>query len=111
MDLIGVLSNQDLQARLRCAIKELAAVRANGDVRGRCSYRQRPRRPGWVVKAIEEVLADRVEPMRPKEIHAAVEELVGEPVGWSSVKQALASHLSGSSPRLARVARGRYLSA
>jgi len=61
------------------------------------------------VKAIVKVLADREEPMRAKEIHAAVEALVGEPVGWSSVKQALASHVSGSSPKFVRVARGRYV--
>jgi hypothetical protein len=53
-------------------------------------------------------MADREEPMRAKEIHDAVEALLGEPVGWSSVKQALASHASGSSPRFVRIARGRY---
>jgi hypothetical protein len=46
--------------------------------------------------------------MRAKDIHAAVEALLGEPVGWSSVKMALASNVSGSSRRFVRVARGRY---
>lgn len=54
------------------------------------------------------MLTDREEPMRAKETHAAVEAMVGEPVGWSSVKQALASHISGPSPRFVRIARGRY---
>lgn len=43
--------------------------------------------------------------MRAKEIHAAVEALIGEPVKWSSVKQALASHVIGPSSRFLRIAR------
>lgn len=56
-----------------------------------------------------EVLTDRVERMRAKDIHAAVEALVGDPVGFSSIKQALASHVSGPSPRFVRVTHGRYV--
>jgi hypothetical protein len=41
-------------------------------------------------------------------IHAAVEELVGEPVSWSSVKNCLASDVGGKSARFERVGRGRY---
>jgi hypothetical protein len=71
--------------------------------------RQRVRRPGWVLKAVVQVLADRGEPMRAKDIHAAVEALVGESVPRSSVKGALASDVAGSSGRPVRVARGRYV--
>ncbi len=60
-------------------------------------------------KAVVQVLADREEPMRAKEVHAAVEALLGEPVGWSSVKMALVSNVSGSSRRFVRVSRGRYV--
>lgn len=109
VEVAGVLSNQDLQGRLRRVVKKLAAVRAESEVRKHRSCRQRSRRPGWVVKAIVEVLADRDEPMRAKDIHAAVEVLVGESVGWSSIKQALASHVSGPAPRFVRIARGRYV--
>jgi hypothetical protein len=62
-----------------------------------------------VLKAVVQVLADRREPMRAKDIHAAVEVLVGERVPRSSVKGALASNVEGSSGRLVRVARGRYV--
>jgi hypothetical protein len=62
-----------------------------------------------VLKAVVQVLADRGEPMRAKDIHAAVEALVCEPVPRSSVKGALASNVAGSSGRLVRVARGRYM--
>lgn len=47
--------------------------------------------------------------MRAREIHAAVEAMLGEVVAWSSVKGGLASHVSGSSPRFVRVTRGRYV--
>lgn len=41
-------------------------------------------------------------------VHAAVEELLGEPVVWSSIKNALASNVGGESPRFERVGHGRY---
>lgn len=109
MDLSGVLSNQELRGRLRRVAGKLAAVGRNGAIREPHSCRQRPRRPGWVVKAIEVVLAARRGPMRARDIHAAVEALTGEPVRWGSIKQALASHVSGPSPRFVRIARGRYV--
>lgn len=66
------------------------------------------RRAGWVVEAVVRVLADRGEPMQAKEVHAAVEALLGEPVRWPSVRHALASNVRGRSPRFIRLARGRY---
>jgi hypothetical protein len=108
--LLGHYSNHDLQGSLRRLAGKLAAVRASGGPRRRpVACRQRARRPGWVLKAIVQVLTDRGESMRAKDIHAAVEALVGEPVPSSSVKGALASNVSGSSRRLVRVARGRYV--
>jgi hypothetical protein len=62
-----------------------------------------------VLETIVRVLADRGEPMQVKDIHTAVEALVGEPVPSSSVKGALAKHVAGSSTRFVRVARGRYI--
>jgi len=62
-----------------------------------------------VLKAVVRVLADRDEPMRAKDIHAAVEASLGTPVAWTSVKAALAGNVSGASPHLVRVARGRYV--
>jgi hypothetical protein len=61
-----------------------------------------------VLKAIVRVLADQGEPMRPKDIHAAVEAALGEPVATSSIKTALVANASGPSRRLVRVAQGRY---
>ncbi len=110
MDLLGHYSNHDLQGSLGRLAEKLAALRASGGPQRRpVVCRQRARRPGWVLKAIVQVLTDRGEPMRAKNIHAAVEALVGEPVPRSSVKGALASDVAGSSGRLVRVARGRYV--
>ncbi len=61
-----------------------------------------------MLKAIVGVLADQDEPMRPKDIHAAVEAALGQPVATSSIKTALAANASGPSRRLVRVAPGRY---
>lgn len=47
--------------------------------------------------------------MHVKDIHAAVEALVGEPVPPSSIKGALAKNVAGSSARFVRMARGRYI--
>jgi hypothetical protein len=62
-----------------------------------------------VLKAVIHVLADHDKPMRAKDIHAAVEASLGEPVAWSSIRSALASNVSGSSRRLVRIGRGRYV--
>jgi len=110
MEAVGVLSNHELQGSLARLAKKLADVRASGGSRRQAVVcRQRPRRPGWVLKAVVQVLADRDEPMRAKDIHAAVEASLGAPVAWSSVKAALAANVSGASPRFVRVARGRYV--
>jgi HB1, ASXL, restriction endonuclease HTH domain len=66
------------------------------------------RRAGWIVGMIEQVLADRREPMQARAIHAAVQTSLGRSVSWSSVKNALASNVGGTTPRFVRVARGRY---
>jgi len=87
----------------------LAAVRAEGGPRLRpTSCRQRPRRPGWVLKAIVGVLTEQGQPMRPKDIHAAVEVALGQSVATSSIKTALAANVSGDSRRFVRVAKGWY---
>jgi|HubBroStandDraft_6_1064221.scaffolds.fasta_scaffold39936_3 hypothetical protein len=74
MHLLGVYSSHDLQDSLGRLAKKLAAMRASGGPRRQpVSRRQRPRRPGWVLEAIVQVLADRGEPVRAKDIHSAVE--------------------------------------
>ena len=108
--LVGALAAQDVESGLAHLAKKLAQVRASGGKpRATLSRRQRPRRPGWVVDAVAQVLADRAEPMRARDIHAAVEALLGETVCWGSVKNALVNNISGPSHRFVRIARGRYV--
>lgn len=107
--LLGHYSNQDLQASLARLARKLAIVRASGGPRRQpTTCRQRPRRPGWVLKAIIGVLANHGEPMRPKDIGAAIETVLGEPVAASSIKTALIANASGPSRRLVRGAPGWY---
>jgi hypothetical protein len=54
------------------------------------------------------VLERRGEPMQARDVHAAAEALLGDPVRWGSVKACLAANVTGSSPRFLRVAPGRY---
>jgi hypothetical protein len=110
MPLLGIYSNQEVQESLGRLAEKLAAVRASGaPLRQPVSRRQRPRRPGWVLKAIVRVLTDRAEPMHVQDIHAAVEALVGESVPSPSIRGALARDVKGSSARFVRVAPGRYV--
>jgi hypothetical protein len=80
MEVVGALSNHELRGQLLRLAKKLAVVRAGCAVCERRSCRRRSHRPGWVLKAIVQVLTDRGEPMRAKDIHTAVEALLGEPV-------------------------------
>jgi hypothetical protein len=47
-------------------------------------------------------------PMRVSEIHMAVEHLLGSPVAYSSVKDALSAHTRGADQRFRRIRRGCY---
>jgi hypothetical protein len=108
--LVGALAAQDIGSGLARLARKLAELRANGgQPRATLSRRQRPHRPGWVVDAVVQVLADRAEPMRATDIHAAIEALLGETVCWGSVKNALVNNISGPSRRIVRIARGRYV--
>jgi hypothetical protein len=108
--LVGALAAHDVGAGLAHLAKKLAQLRASGgQPRATLSRRQRPHRPGWVVDAVAQVLADRGEPMRATDIHAAIEALLGETVCWGSVKNALVNNITGPSRRFVRIARGRYV--
>ena len=111
MDIAGSLSNP--AGPLKVLLERAPTGRKNHCLRSAPSRQARDigtehRKAGWVLAAIVRVLTDRQEPMRAKDVHVAVGALLGEPVRWSSVKNALADNVAGSSPRFVRVARGRY---
>lgn len=109
-ELLATLAAQEARSGLSRLVKKLAGLRAS-DVQPRAitSRRLRPRRPGWVLDAVREVMADQAGPMRVAHVHTAVEASLGETVSANSVSWVLASHSAGSSPLFVRVARGRYV--
>ncbi len=107
MELNGALCNLDLAGfrRLDGLRARLAAAAPAVPV----PWPEPRRRPGWVLAAVTEVLGWAVgQPMQAREIHVAVEGLLGEPVSWSSIKNCLASNVNGEGPRFEREGYGRY---
>jgi hypothetical protein len=63
---------------------------------------------GTVLEAVTEVLRLAREPMRARDVRAAVEEALGGPIPASSVQEALATHARKGDRRFRRVAFGVY---
>jgi hypothetical protein len=63
---------------------------------------------GLVPQAIMQVLAQAVEPMRVRDIHDAVEDLLDRSVPTSTVKSFLATNAQADGTRLVRLGHGRY---
>jgi hypothetical protein len=61
-----------------------------------------------VLETVMRVLEQAEDPMQVQEIHAAAEQLAGEPLLWKSVKAALAVNAEGEEARFERVRRGYY---
>jgi len=64
-----------------------------------------------VLKTVTMVLERAEKPMWAREIHAAAEQLAGEPLLWKSVKAALSTNVTGKRPRFRRVRHGVYQTA
>lgn len=107
MELIGALWNLYNQGRL----PKLAALhgRLLAETPGTEVVR-RPlrRRQGALLDAVTTVLELAGSPLRVREVHAAVEELYGERVPFSSVNEALSTHARGDVGRFRRVGYGTY---
>lgn len=107
MELVGALSNPEIQDRLRRISDKLAQVAASR-ARPRPSAFVPKRRVGAVAEAISEVLSGSEAPMRMCEIHAAIGGMLAEPVPRSTVKSCLANNCQDQAGRFVRLARGRY---
>jgi hypothetical protein len=110
MELNGALSNP-LASDKNLHLAGLAAAKSDISIReptpGRPS-RRLPRRQGSVLAAVGSALEVVGTPMRVSEIHRAVEHLLGSPVAYSSVKEALSAHTRGADRRFRRIRRGCY---
>ncbi len=107
VELVGALSNPEVQCRLERLATKLDQIEAEGAA-PRHTILGRSLRVGAVPEAIMRVLADSVEPKRMRDIHAEVERLLGQSVTRSAVKNYLANNCQGEQPRFVRLARGRY---
>jgi len=65
---------------------------AGRDTAERPAYRALRRRQGAVLEAVTNALEDARQPLRVRDVHARVEELLGEPIPFSSVNEALSTH-------------------
>lgn len=108
MGLLGYYSNQEIQERLRRLSEKLDRLLASDAALRPSARRDRKLRSGLVPGVIEHVLNDSGGPMRAREIHAEVEELLGMSVLDSSVKNWLAKRVQDQQPRVVRLGRGRY---
>jgi hypothetical protein len=70
--------------------------------------RPAPAKVSPVLGTVTLILERAETPMPVREIHAAAEQLAGEPLRWTSVKAALAANAEGSEARFERVRRGYY---
>lgn len=97
------------RARRAKAAQDLREGRLARGARPLSDLGSRPtHRPGWVLTAVIKVLERSAEPMRAIAIHAAIEDLLGEPVAWSSVKNCLSEGTHRQPPRFERTGRGLY---
>jgi hypothetical protein len=109
-ELLAALAAQEARSGLSYLAKKLAGLRASdAQPRAIMSRRQRPRRPGWVLDAVREVMADQAGPMRVAQVHAAVEALLGEAVSKDSVSWCLSAGAQRKERLFLRIARGRYV--
>ena len=106
MGLVGQGSNRDLNEKMR-AIASTAATAKSKRRASRRTQRRRRRPWGEMRRAIETVLGSAGE-MRACDIHLAVEQMLGQHVTASSVKNCLAANSQGTAPSFVRVRRGRY---
>jgi hypothetical protein len=109
MGLLGCYSNPEIQGRLRQLSDRLDRLASSSVALRPATRRDQRLRGGLVPKAIERVLADAGRPMRAREIHTEVEELLGRSVPISSVKNWLAKSALAEASSLVRLGLGRYM--
>jgi hypothetical protein len=108
MGLLGSYSNPEVRERLGRLSKALDRL-ATDKAALRPTVRQgRKLRNGMVPRAIQKVLTDAAGPMRICDIHAAVEDLLDQPVPTSSVNCWLTKSIRDGHPSVIRLERGRY---
>jgi len=106
MELNGALSNPCTPGLL----ERLAALhsRLKAANRGYPTPRPLRRRPQPLLEIVRRILEEADGPLHAREIHARAEEILGQRVSWSSMKDRLSVYSGGDRPRFRRVRRGWY---
>jgi hypothetical protein len=110
MELNGALSNP-LASDKRLQMARLATVKNDISIRELVSDQlseRLPRRQGSILAAVASILETAAEPLPVRDIHTTVEELLGEPVPYSTMKDALSTHSGRGDHRFRRTRHGRY---
>lgn len=109
MGLVGSLWNQDVRLRLRRVHERLdREARSDQPPTARSSPQFQRRRPGVISDAIAEILGDRRNGMRMRDIAAAVSARLGDPVPHASVKSCLWREAHAVGGRFQKVGKGKY---
>jgi hypothetical protein len=109
MDLVGHGSNQDFAVAMDRVADRIGHLGCSPEVEPLAATSLAPSRRGFgsIEEAVSIVLGSAGQ-MRTRDVHAAVEGLLEEPVSRSSVKNSLARKSVGHARRFERVGRGRY---
>jgi hypothetical protein len=109
MGLAGHGSNHDLADGLGRVAERIVLLGVSREPVPAAAPTIEPSRRGFgsITVAVATVLGSAGE-MRVRDIHRAIEGLLGEPVSVSSVKNCLARKSVGQAPQFERIGRGRY---
>jgi hypothetical protein len=107
MELSGALLNPRLEVELP-GLVQLHEELASRETAPRAAERALRRRQGSVLDAVTNALQRAGGPLRVRDVHSAVEALLGAPIPFSSVSEALSTHSGGRDRRFSRVRYGVY---
>lgn len=110
VELAGALCNQEVPVRWRelVAKHEALLARRTLDPGIELATEASNRRAGWVWRGLVSVLAAADSPFTPTQAQALLEDELGEPVAFSTVKDCLRRHAEPNGP-LRRYKGGRYV--
>lgn len=106
MALIGACSNGQVGVEVSKA--NALRIKLLGQSRPTLATKVPKRRPQVITSTVLEVLAATSEALRTVDVHRRVEQRLGHPVSWPSIKDALAKQAARPDSRVERIARGRY---
>ena len=107
MEESGARLNRDRPERLAAACRLIRAIRARPETETQSQSQIRVR-AGAIQQAVIQALAQADRPLRAREVHAAAEKLVGQPLSWNTVKDCLHKRARRSGTLVERVGHGRY---